>query len=78
MHIPVNITITCNRNTQVSLRDYLLPNRLIHVIDIHTDYSATSDMISIVVVGIIFDHEDAEFIKKGLANFGTVNLIKGR
>jgi hypothetical protein len=57
---------------------YLLPNKLIHVIDFHRGESDNPDVVTLVVVGVVFDYEDIPVIEKGLQHFGNVDLYKGK
>lgn len=82
MHIPVTITIACYINDETKIKDYLIPNRLIHVTDLYRISTAakhiTPSNITLKVVGIVFDYEGIPILESSLKRYGTIRLNKGK
>ena len=79
MHIPVIITIICSRTNVDRVRDYLIPNKLIHVVDIQQPNMIGDPTNAVLnISGIVFDYEDIPVIRNSLAHYGDVTLIRGK
>lgn len=78
MRIPLNITITCERINENKIKEFLMPNKLIHVEDIYAGPAAEGSQLVMYVSGVVFEHQDIRLISEGLKHYGNVSVTKGR
>src|SRR3954454_24490740 len=78
MHIPIHIKVICKKDDVEKVRDFVSPNKLIHVIEFH--YVKTTDkFIGIVdISGVVFDDEDIPLIENNLKHYGQVKMNRGQ
>ena len=78
MHIPVHIKIVCNQDDVQRVKEFLSPNKLIHIVEFHDVKPAERDIATLDISGVVFDDEDILLIEKSLIHFGQVKVIRGQ
>ena len=78
MHIPIHIKIVCIQDNVQRVRDFLSPNRLIHIVEFHDVKTAERDIATLDISGVVFDGEDIPLIEKSLIHFGQVKVNRGQ
>ena len=78
MHIPVHIKIVCNQDDVQRVKEFLSPNKLIHIVEFHDVKTDERDIATLDISGVVFDDEDILLIEKSLIHFGQVKVNRGQ
>ena len=64
MHIPVHIKIVCKQDNVQRVREFLSPNKLIHIVEFHDVKTTQRDIATLDISGVVFDDEDILLIEE--------------
>jgi len=78
MHIPIHIKIVCNQDNVQRVKEFLSPNKLIHIVEFHDVKTTERDTATLDISGVVFDDEDIPLIEKSLIHFGQVKVNRGQ
>jgi hypothetical protein len=78
MHIPIHIKIVCNQDYVGRVKEFLLPNKLIHIIELHDVKTPERHVAILDVSGVVFDDEDIPLIENNLKHYGQVRINRGK
>jgi hypothetical protein len=78
MHILVHIKIVCNQDNVQRVKEFLLPNKLIYIVEFHDVKTPIRDIATLDISGVVFDDEDISLIEKNLGHFGQVKVNRGK
>ena len=78
MHIPVHIKIVCKQDNVQRVREFLSPNKLIHIVEFHDVKTTETDIATLDISGVVFDDEDIPLLEKSLIHYGQVKVNRGR
>ena len=78
MHIPVHIKIVCNQDNVQRVKEFLSPNKLIHIVEFHDVKTADRDIATLDISGVVFDDEDISLIENNLKHYGRVKVNRGQ
>jgi hypothetical protein len=78
MHIPVHMKIVCNQDNVQRVKEFLLPNKLIYIVEFHDVKTPIRDIATLDISGVVFDDEDISLIEKNLGHFGQVKVNRGK
>jgi len=78
MHIPIHIKVICKQDSVEKVREFLSPNKLIHVMEFHDVKTTDKDMGIVDISGVVFDDEDIPLIENNLKHYGQVKLNRGK
>jgi hypothetical protein len=78
MHIPIHIKIVCNQDNVQRVKEFLSPNKLIHIVDFHDVKTTERGTATLDISGVVFDDEDILLIEKSLIHFGQVKVNRGQ
>ena len=74
MHIPIHIKVICKQDSVEKVREFLSPNKLIHVMEFHDVKTTDKDMGIVDISGVVFDDEDIPLIENNLKHYGQVKI----
>jgi hypothetical protein len=78
MHIPIHIKIVCNQDNVQKVREFISPNKLIHIVEFHDVKTPDTDRATLDISGVVFDDEDIPLIENNLKHYGQVRVNRGR
>lgn len=78
MHIPIHIKVICKQDSVEKVREFLSPNKLIHVMEFHDVKTTDKDMGIVDISGVVFDDEDIPLIENNLKHYGQVKVNRGK
>jgi hypothetical protein len=78
MHIPIHIKIVCNQENVRRVKEFLSPNKLIHIIEFHDVKTPDKDIATLDISGVVFDNEDILLIENNLKHYGQVRVNRGK
>ena len=78
MHIPIHIKIVCSQDNVQGVKEFLSPNKLIHVVEFHDVKTTERDIATLDISGVVFDDQDIPLIEMNLRHFGQARINKGR
>jgi len=78
MHIPIHIKVICKQDSVGKVREFLSPNKLIHVMEFHDVKTTDKDMGIVDISGVVFDDEDIPLIENNLKHYGQVKVNRGK
>jgi len=78
MHIPIHIKIVCNQDNVQRVKEFLSPNKLIHIVEFHDVKTTERGTATLDISGVVFDDEDILLIEKSLIHFGQVKVNRGQ
>ena len=78
MHIPIHIKIVCSQDNVQRVKEFLSPNKLIHVVEFHDVKTIERDIATLDISGVVFDDQDIPLIEMNLRHFGQAKLNKGK
>jgi hypothetical protein len=78
MHIPIHIKVICKQDSVEKVREFLSPNKLIHVMEFHDVKTTDKDMGIVDISGVVFDDEDIPLIENNLKHYGQVRVNRGQ
>jgi hypothetical protein len=78
MHIPIHIKIVCSQDNVQRVKEFLSPNKLIHVVEFHDVKTTERDIATLDISGVVFDDQDMPLIEKNLRHFGQAKVNKGK
>ena len=78
MHIPIHIKIVCSQDNVQKIKEFLSPNKLIHVVEFHDVKTTERDIATLDISGVVFDDQDIPLIEMNLRHFGQTKVNKGK
>jgi hypothetical protein len=78
MHIPIHIKIVCSQDNVQKVKEFLSPNKLIHVVEFHDVKTTERDIATLDISGVVFDDQDIPLIEMNLRHFGQAKVNKGK
>ena len=78
MHIPIHIKIVCSQDNVQRVKEFLSPNKLIHVVEFHDVKTIERDIATLDISGVVFDDQDIPLIEMNLRHFGQAKINKGK
>jgi hypothetical protein len=78
MHIPIHIKVICKQDSVEKVREFLSPNKLIHVMEFHDVKTTDKDIGIVDISGVVFDDEDIPLIENNLKHYGQVKVNRGK
>jgi hypothetical protein len=78
MHIPIHIKIVCKQDNVQRVKDFLSPNKLIHIVEFHDVKTPDRETATLDISGVVFDDEDIPLIENNLKHYGQVKMNRGR
>jgi hypothetical protein len=78
MHIPIHIKIVCSQDNVQGVKEFLSPNKLIHVVEFHDVKTTERDIATLDISGVVFDDQDIPLIEMNLRHFGQARINKGK
>jgi len=78
VHIPIHIKIVCNQDNVQRVKEFLSPNKLIHIVEFHDVKTTERGTATLDISGVVFDDEDILLIEKSLIHFGKVKVNRGQ
>ena len=78
MHIPIHIKIVCNQDNVQKVREFISPNKLIHIVEFHDVKTPDRDLATLDISGVVFDDEDIPLIENNLKHYGQVKMNRGQ
>lgn len=78
MHIPIHIKIVCNQENIQRVKEFLSPNKLIHIVEFHDVKTPNKGVATLDISGVVFDEEDLPLIENNLRHYGQVKVNRGQ
>ena len=78
MHIPIHINIVCSQDNVQRVKEFLSPNKLIHVVEFHDVKTTERDIATLDISGVVFDDQDIPLIEMNLRHYGQAKVNKGK
>jgi len=78
MHIPIHIKLICNQNDVQRVKEFLSPNKLIHIVEFHDVKDPEKDTAILDISGVVFEDGDIPLIESNLKHFGQVRINRGK
>jgi hypothetical protein len=78
MRIPVHIKIVCKQENVQRIKDFLSPNKLIHIVEFHDVKTLNIDIAMLDISGVVFDSDDIPLIENNLKHYGQVKMNRGQ
>ena len=78
MHIPIHIKIECNQDNVQRVKEFLSPNKLIHIVEFHDVNTHDRGIATLDISGVVFDDEDISLIENNLKHYGRVKVNRGQ
>ncbi|HEY7572032.1 MAG TPA: hypothetical protein VH796_11755 [Nitrososphaeraceae archaeon] len=77
MRIPIHIKIICKQDNVQRIKDFLSPNKLIHIVEFHDVKTSEIDIATLDISGVVVDNEDIPLIENNLKHYGQVKVNRG-
>src|SRR6187200_1499318 len=78
MHIPIHIKIVCKQENIQGVKEFLSPNKLIHIVEFHDVKTPDKDIATLDISGVVFDDEDIPLLESNLKRYGQVRVNRGQ
>ncbi|MFL6441914.1 MAG: hypothetical protein ACJ702_08150 [Nitrososphaeraceae archaeon] len=78
MHIPIHIKIVCKQENIQRVKEFLSPNKLIHIVEFHDVKTPDKDFATLDISGVVFDDEDIPLLESNLKHYGQVRVNRGQ
>ena len=78
MHIPIHIKIVCDQGRVQRVKEFLSPNKLIHIVEFHDVKTPERDTATLDISGVVFDDEDISVLESNLKHYGQVRINRGK
>jgi hypothetical protein len=78
MRIPIHIKIVCNQDNVQRVKEFLSPNKLIHIVEFHDVQTANKGVATLDISGVVFDDEDIPLIENNLKHYGHAEINRGQ
>jgi hypothetical protein len=78
MHIPIHIKIVCKQENIQRVKEFLSPNKLIHIVEFHDVKTPDKDIATLDISGVVFDDEDILLLESNLKHYGQVRVNRGQ
>ncbi|MFL6360133.1 MAG: hypothetical protein ACJ71K_01625 [Nitrososphaeraceae archaeon] len=78
MHIPIHIKIVCKQENIQRVKEFLSPNKLIHIVEFHDVKTPEKDIATLDISGVVFDDEDIPLLESNLKHYGQVRVNRGQ
>ena len=78
MHIPIHIKIICKQENIQRVKEFLSPNKLIHIVEFHDVKTPDKDIATLDISGVVFDDEDIPLLESNLKHYGQVRVNRGQ
>jgi hypothetical protein len=78
MHIPIHIKVICKQDNVEKVKEFLSPNKLIHVVEFHDVKTLDKDIATLDISGVVFDSEDIPLVENNLKHYGQVKVNRGQ
>ena len=78
MHIPIHIKIVCKQENIQRVKEFLSPNKLIHIVEFHDVKTPDKDIATLDISGVVFDDEDIPLLESNLKHYGQVRVNRGQ
>ena len=78
MHIPIHIKIVCKRENVQRVKEFLSPNKLIHIVEFHDVKTPDKDFATLDISGVVFDDEDIPLLENNIKHYGQVRVNRGQ
>jgi hypothetical protein len=78
MHIPIHIKIVCKQENVQRVKEFLSPNKLIHIVEFHDVKTPDKDFAILDISGVVFDDEDIPLLENNLKHYGQVRVNRGQ
>jgi hypothetical protein len=78
MHIPIHIKIVCKQENIQRVKEFLSPNKLIHIVEFHDVKTPDKDIATLDISGVVFDDEDIPLLEGNLKHYGQVRVNRGQ
>jgi hypothetical protein len=78
MRIPIHIKIVCNQDNVQRVKEFLSPNKLIHIVEFHDVKTPNRGIATLDISGVVFDDEDIPLIENNLKHYGQAEINRGR
>ena len=78
MHIPIHIKIVCKQENVQRVKEFLSPNKLIHIVEFHDVKTPDKDIATLDISGVVFDDEDIPLLESNLKHYGQVRVNRGQ
>lgn len=78
MHIPIHIKIICKQENIQRVKEFLSPNKLIHIVEFHDVKTPEKDIATLDISGVVFDDEDIPLLESNLKHYGQVRVNRGQ
>jgi hypothetical protein len=78
MHIPIHIKIVCIQENVQRVKEFLSPNKLIHIVEFHDVKTPDKDFATLDISGVVFDDEDIPLLENNLKHYGQVRVNRGQ
>jgi hypothetical protein len=78
MHIPIHIKIVCKQENVQRVKEFLSPNKLIHIVEFHDVKTPDKDFATLDISGVVFDDEDVPLLENNLKHYGQVRVNRGQ
>jgi len=78
MHIPIHIKIVCKQENVQRVKEFLSPNKLIHIVEFHDVKTPDKDFATLDISGVVFDDEDIPLLENNIKHYGQVRVNRGQ
>jgi hypothetical protein len=78
MHIPIHIKVICKQDNIKKVKEFLSPNKLVHIVEFHDVKTPDRDIATLDISGVVFDDEDIPLIENNLKHYGQVKVNRGQ
>jgi hypothetical protein len=78
MHIPIHIKIVCKQENVQRVKEFLSPNKLIHIVEFHDVKTPDKDFATLDISGVVLDDEDIPLLENNLKHYGQVRVNRGQ
>jgi hypothetical protein len=70
--------MVCKQDNVQKVKEFLTPNKLIHVVELHDVKTPDRDVATLDISGVVFDDEDIHLIENNLKHYGQVKVNIGK
>ena len=70
--------MVCKQDNVQKVKEFLTPNKLIHVVELHDVKTPDRDVATLDISGVVFDDEDIHLIENNLKHYGQVRVNRGQ
>ena len=78
MHIPIHIKIVCKQDNVQRVKDFLSPNKLIHIVEFHDVKTSDRYLATLDISGVVLMMIDIPLIENNLKHYGHVKMREDR